>query len=290
MPGSSGSRPPGDVRAGRATTRAVAVLATVLALALLGAPPLPEPGRDVQRPGPTRGAVQVPPTSRLVVALGDSVPSGAACGCTPFPTSYGAMLSARDGVPVTVRNFAANGLTTFGLLTQLREPSVAENVARARVVLLTIGANDFEDHHDQVVAGDCDIDAPSDCVGDELDSMRTRLATILAQVRALRRGAPTTVLVTGYWNVFEDGDVAQQASGTTGLQASIALTRSVNAVIRTDAAESGAYYVDLFAPFQRFGRGITALLAPDGNHPDAAGHRLIAKTLLDVGLPRADWR
>ena len=277
------------MKTGRVARRTAALLATALALALLSMPPLTEAGGGVRRADRTPRSAHPRVPRHLVVALGDSVPSGAACRCRPFPTLYASMLSARTGATVTVRNFAVNGLTTAGLLTQLQEPSEEKTLARADIVLLTIGANDFEDHHDEVVGDQCNLGTHTDCVTDELESMRAHLAAILARIRELRQGTPTTVLVTNYWNVFEDGDVARRASGTTGVQASIALTRSVNAAIESDSVASGARYVDLFAPFQERGKNITALLAPDGDHPDAAGHRLIAATLVAVGLPRADW-
>jgi lysophospholipase L1-like esterase len=119
-----------------------------------------------------------------------------------------------------------------------------------------------------------------------MDSMRANLSQVLSEIRGLRHGMPTSVLVTGYWNVFEDGQVARRASGDLGLRASIELTRKVNATIQGVADNAGAHYVDLFAPFQSHGSDIDALMAPDGDHPDAAGHRLIAETLLGAGLPR----
>ncbi len=270
-------------------SRALVAVVTALAVTLLIMSPLPETDASVRRLDPAPRAAPARSTSHLVVALGDSVPSGAACGCRPFPALYGSLLRARTGVPVTVRNFGVDGLTTSGLLAQLRQRSVAATVRRADVVLVTIGANDVADHQSEVVAGDCKLDTPSACVSDELRAMRTNLRSILTTVRELRRGAPTTALVSGYWNVFEDGDVARRISGSAGLLASITLTRAVNAAIRSDSAVAGASYVDLFTPFQSHGRGITSLLASDGNHPDAIGHRLIATTLLDAGLPRASW-
>jgi lysophospholipase L1-like esterase len=130
------------------------------------------------------------------------------------------------------------------------------------------------------------MNTASDCVRDRLASLRAHLATILAAIRTLRAGQPTSVLVTGYWNVFEDGKVARRAAGASGLRASIDLTRRVNSTISAVSRSAGARYVDLFAPFQRRGADIDSLLAPDGDHPDAAGHRLIAAALLDAGLRR----
>jgi lysophospholipase L1-like esterase len=225
-----------------------------------------------------------PPARHVVVAFGDSVPAGTACACSSFPHEYADMLSRRTGARVAVDNESVSGLDTAGMLAQLRQPGVVAAVRRADVFLVTIGANDFSDHHDRVVEGSCAVGTADDCVSDEMATMRAHLATALAEIRTLRAGRPTTVLVTGYWNVFEDGQVAQQASGTTGLQASIQLTRRVNDAISSVSGSAGARYVDLFEPFQRRGVDIDSLLAPDGDHPDAAGHRLIAAALLDAGL------
>ncbi len=224
-----------------------------------------------------------------VVALGDSVPSGAACSCSPFPTLYAALLQQRTGVPASVDNAAVSGLTTTGLLGQLRQPALRDALAGADVVLVTVGANDFLDHHDDVVGGSCAPGDAADCISDDLESMRAHLVRALGQIRSLRHDQPTTVLVTGYWNVFEDGTVATQSSGPSGLESSLTLTRTVNTAIRSLAEDAGDRYVDIFTPFEDGGHDIDSLLAGDGNHPDAAGHQLIATKLLAAGLPRATW-
>ncbi|MEO5746297.1 MAG: SGNH/GDSL hydrolase family protein [Terracoccus sp.] len=226
-----------------------------------------------------------PGASLVVLALGDSVPAGTACGCSPFPAVFGSLLHRHTGAAVTVDNEAVSGLDTTGLLAQLRQRRAQRAVRRADVVLLTIGANDFADNHDRVVAGDCALDTASACISDELAAMRTQLTTVLAEIRAMRAGRPTPVLVTGYWNVFEDGEVARHADGVSGLQASLALTRRVNETISAVASSAGAHYVDLFDMFQGRGDDIDSLLAEDGDHPDAAGHRLIAAALLAAALP-----
>lgn len=272
----------------RSTAVGLAALAPVLVLAwALALGPLTGPLHAVAGPPTTSDLRATAGTSTArpvhVVALGDSVPSGAACGCDPFPVLYGRLLAHHTGSRVTVDDEGVNGLDTAGLVAQLRQPAVAEAVRRAGVVLVTIGANDFSDHHDDVTGGDCG--AGSECVDDEVAAMREGLARALDRVRALRDGLPTTVLVTGYWNVFEDGDVAVGASGAAGLEASLTLTRRVNTAIRGAAGSAGAAYVDLFPAFQASGHDITGLLADDGDHPDAAGHALIARTLLRAGRP-----
>jgi lysophospholipase L1-like esterase len=220
----------------------------------------------------------------VLLALGDSVPAGRACGCAPFPETYATLLSRRTGVPVTLENRAVSGLDTAGLLAQLAQPSAAAAATRADVFLLTIGANDFGDHHDDVVSGRCEA-ADTDCVSDDLAALRDNLTDVLARIRALRGKRPASVLVTGYWNVFQDGDVARREVGDAGLVASLQLTRRANAVIASVAGAAGARYVDLFRPFELAGRDVTSLMADDGDHPSAAGHALIARILIDAGLP-----
>lgn len=255
-------------------------LATVLALCL----PL------VGLLGPERvllpGAVPPAHAVHAVLALGDSVPSGRSCGCSPFPQTYGDELAARTGSRVTVDNRAVSGIDTADLAAQLATAPVRDAVRRSDVVLLTIGANDFGDHHDEVVSGAC-AQGNRDCVADELDELRAHLASALRTIHVLRAGAaaPTTVLVTGYWNVFEDGDVARRAFGSSGLAEALRLTRRANAVIRTVTVAAGDRYVDLLAAFQdAAGRDVTALVAADGDHPDAEGHAVIAQALLAAGL------
>ena len=91
------------------------------------------------------------------------------------------------------------------------------------------------------------------------------------------------VLLTGYWNVFLDGTAAR-AKGTAQdyLHVADAVTREVNGEIRSAAAAHGSVFVDLFTPFRGADgrKDCTPLLAADGDHPDAAGHALIARTLL----------
>jgi lysophospholipase L1-like esterase len=244
--------------------------------------------RHDQAPTPSQSSVG-PSSSRstdglVLLALGDSVPAGKACGCAPFPRTYGALLSRRTGVPVTVGNGAVSGLDTAGLLTQLAEPQTAAAVRGADVLLVTIGANDFGDHHDDVVSGRCEA-ANADCVRDELATLRANLTAVLLKIRTLSGDRHASVLVTGYWNVFEDGDVARRAVGDAGLQASLDLTRRANTVIAGVSSAGGARYVDLFRPFELAGRDVTSLLSADGDHPSAAGHALIPRALIDAGPP-----
>lgn len=211
-----------------------------------------------------------------VVGLGDSVPAGTACGCDTYVSLVGRARAAALGLTPDVSDLAVPGLTTAGLVDQLGDPDVAAAVAGADLVIVTIGANDFDP--DQAGTDAC---APPglDCYRPQLDAQPAQLDAVLDRIAALEAGHPATVVVTDYWDVFLDGDVGQ-AQGPAYVAASDALTAADNAVIEAAAGRHDATFVDLFAPFRGDGStDDTALLADDGDHPDAAGHRLIARTI-----------
>jgi lysophospholipase L1-like esterase len=271
------------------TVRRMAVVAVAMILCAGGLLATTGAGGTADRETTSLPATPSPGGKPLrVVALGDSVTSGAACGCAAFPEIYGHLLSQRTGVQVTVDNRGVSGLDSEGLLQQLDESgsATARAVSAADIDLVTIGANDFGDHHDEIVDANCAKAGTGDCVSDELEQLSGDLHHILQRIRGLREGQPTTALVTGYWNVFEDGQVARQTFSTDGIAATVDLTRRVNTVIEAAAIAEGATSVDLAGPFQREGADVTGLLAPDGDHPNAAGHQLIAQVLLAAGLPR----
>jgi len=225
------------------------------------------------------------PSRLRVAALGDSVTAGTRCDCAAFPELYAKLLGDRYGAGTRVDNRGVPGATSSDLVNDLSTDAVASSVQAADVVLITIGANDFGDKADAVLAQLCGDADDLACARSGLTTLGHNLDAIVERTRGLRRGQPTAILVTGYWNVYEDGDVADHDYAKEGRVESDRLTLVVNEVLRQRAREDGATYVDLTTPF----RGPDGtwnpsdLLASDGDHPNAAGHRLIAKTLLSAG-------
>lgn len=233
-----------------------------------------------QFPTGSRAAETAPPGTTRVVALGDSVTSGFGCGCVPFPRTYGREIARLQGRPTSVDNLGEGGMDSVDLLERLddRGSRFGGAVAGADIVLVTIGANDFSPDHDAVTQGDCLEDGNTECVRDELAHLRENASAILARIRRFRAGRPTAVLVTGHWNVFEGGDVAGSLYPQAGIVAPRKLPEQVNDVLRDVTMHAGDTYVDLLALFNgpASKRNVTTLLAPDGDHPNAAGHSLIA--------------
>ncbi len=235
-------------------------------------------------PSPTPSSVpvtEIRPRSTLV-GLGDSVPAGSACDCVPFVPRLGQQLAADRGQPVTAVNDATGGEDSSELLAALTHPTrTARDVSTANVVTVTIGANDVA--YSSYASGSCGGDDGTACYRPEVRAMSANVSAILQRIRALRGGRPTTVLVTGYWNVWQDGQVAG-SMGAEFVQVSRLVTTMVNQGLQQAATSHGALFVDLAKAFTAAGPDDTGLLAADGDHPNAAGHQLIADVLTQVYL------
>jgi lysophospholipase L1-like esterase len=217
-----------------------------------------------------------------VVTLGDSVPAGTACDCDPFPDLYAARLSP----PARSINDARPGYTSADVRGQLSDPSVRAALGTATVVLIMAGANDLADAFDN---------------GRDEDAYRDAAAGVRqnvdATVAAIRRDHPAAVpvLVLGYWNVVKDGAVGLATYGADGERSAVTATRYADQALRQAAGDSGARYVATTPLFDgaRRDQDPTALLAADGDHPDADGHRAIADAVFaaqPTGRPSAGSR
>lgn len=210
---------------------AVAVMAMLApGAAGLAAPPTRAvPVRSVPvRAVPARLAVAATGSSRAtlrVVGLGDSVPSGGACGCTPYVQLAARRIGALQGRPVSVVNWASAD-DTHRLLRTVSSPAVRRQLAPSELVIVQAGANDFSAAR---------ISACSDrierCYGPQIRAMRRRLSTALSRIYHLQRNARAEVVAVGYWNVFRDGAVGRSL-GPAYVRGSDRLTRRVNAPSR----------------------------------------------------------
>jgi lysophospholipase L1-like esterase len=218
------------------------------------------------------------PGSVTVVGIGDSVTSAAVCGCTGFVESYAANLPSAAGGPAHAVNLGSGGLTAAGLHALMTTPGpTASGVAEGDILLVTIGANDLTPLLSRWQASGC----TTTCYSPAVDAVGSNVAAILSAAKDLRGDHPTRILVTDYWNVFADGDVARASDGPAYLRWSDELTRALNAKICTVARDAGATCVDLYAPFKGDGSlNPTPLLAADGDHPNAGGNQVISAALM----------
>lgn len=255
----------------------LAAVVGVLALAACGETTVlsaPHPTRKPTTYGATPAA-----NARVirVVGLGDSVMAGTHCGCAGLAEEYGKALQARTGTDVRVTNLGANGLVTTDVLGDLEhDRATRAAIADADLVLVTIGANDLVPELDQWETTGCD----QSCFNGPAVQMGRNLSRVLAAITGLRIAHPGPVLVTNYWNVFTDGDVARETGGQAQIDWTTEVTAVANDQICGAARSAGDMCVDLVAPFKGGGADPTPLLASDGDHPNAAGVRAIVRQLL----------
>jgi acyl-CoA thioesterase I len=220
------------------------------------------------------------PRTWSVVALGDSVPAGANCGCTPYPPLTGQDLAKRTGRKVDVSNDAVNGANSGSVLDQLRtDTAVIDRVRAANAIEIEIGAND--------VSYSTSCGTTVDCYTDRLPALEKNLPAIVARVRELASARKPVIVLLDYWSVWLGGRYATER-GEAYVDAAAEMTARVDDIIKATATESHTDYVDLRAAFKgpSYDEDETPYLSDDGDHPNAAGHQQIAKAVaaaVDIG-------
>jgi acyl-CoA thioesterase-1 len=215
------------------------------------------------------------PPGPVVVGLGNSVPSGSACSCVNFISAYAAMVATARNANATVDNDAVSGSTSADVVNQLADRAVQAHVRAATTVLIMTGANDFNDAFDAVSLG-----APAATTFPPVaTAVQDNVTAVVQRIQALNRSAHVVVL--DYWAAMEDGAVAAKDYDAPTMAASVASTGYVNDALAVAAKATGVLYVSTYTAFKgRAGtEDPTALLAADGDHPNAAGHQVIARTI-----------
>jgi lysophospholipase L1-like esterase len=210
------------------------------------------------------------------VALGDSVPEGAACDCTPYPQLSASDLSLPGVREVPVDNLAVGGYTSDDVLRQvMHDARVIGAVKQADAIEVEIGAND--------VGHSATCGNTAACYATAVPALEQNLRTIVQRIHDLTAGHPTLVTLLDYWSVWLGGQYAG-AQGQAYVDAAASVTNDVNTVIQRVAAQTGSAYVDLRAAFKGpdYAYDETHYLATDGDHPNAAGHQQIASALVQV--------
>lgn len=231
------------------------------------APATPETVVPTSAPVSTRAAQAVTVPSARVIGLGDSVPAGTTIDPEhSYIQLVGEQLANHFGVQPSIENEAIPGSTAVDLMRDLQDENAASLVAGAGVVIVTVGANDLDDS---------ELDDPQ-LQSEQVAALSEVMTQIVARLKALNPQA--VIVLTGYWNVFSDGEVAAEY-GQDYVTASDALTKEFNSMVTAVAASTGVVYADVYTPFKAAGDD-TSLLSEDGDHPDEAGHRVIAQAVL----------
>jgi acyl-CoA thioesterase I len=212
------------------------------------------------------------PGTRSILALGDSVPRGTNCHCTPYPPLSAEGLTASTGHSVQATNDSVAGATTSSVLQQVTsDEQVISHARTADVVEIEIGAND--------VAYSASCGTSVDCYSPGIATVEKNLAAIVARVRDLTSGHKAIVVLLDYWSVWLGGTYAA-AKGEGYVHAATTVTGEVNTVIKSTATRTSSAYVDLRAAFKGpdYDYDESHYLSSDGEHPNAEGQQKIAQT------------
>jgi lysophospholipase L1-like esterase len=129
-----------------------------------------------------------------IVALGDSVPRGTNCSCTPYPPLTATGLSKTTGDKATATNDSVAGFTTRNVLNQLNNnQNVINPVKKAGVVEIEIGANDIA--HNST----CVTSVP--CYAPKVPTMKENLLSIVRRAQSLVSGHEHLLVLLDYWSV-----------------------------------------------------------------------------------------
>jgi len=241
--------------------------------------------RDVMdpRPGELAPAPEAPPSAAdnplnadkiQIVALGDSLTRGTGDGTGQgYVGRVKEQLARETGKPVYVlANYSVIGYKTDQLLNDITNRSgVSESVAKANLILLTIGGNDLfgfaTNNGNPLGGGQADINP--ELARQKMAEAAGRLQKILSRLAELNPRAD--ILYIGLYNPFRDLDKTGQASLV------------VDEWNRKAFEIANAYPNMIVVPtFDLFEKNLRSYLYTDHFHPNPDGYQRIADRIMEV--------
>lgn len=249
------------------TTRISRLTAFLLLLSLLGCGGVAGPSSG------TNG------TTLQYTAMGDSLAFGILDTQGGYVIRYRNDVVSDTGFGISLINLGVNGAHSGDLLKSLTsDPVFRNNVAGAQVVTWDIGGDDLLHAINLFNQGTCGGTDNQDCMRAALSDFLTNWDAIVQQILALRSTNNTIVRTMDIYNPFVVELMVKGEYNTVE-----PYLDQANAHI---AASAAANHIPMAQVHQAF-NGVTGtddplskgLLAPDGIHPNDAGHQVIAEAL-----------
>ena len=222
-------------------------------------------------------------TTLEYTAMGDSLAFGILDTQGGYVVRYRNDIVADTGFSVSLLDLGVNGAHSGDLLTSLTtDPTFRNNVAASQVVTWDIGGDDMLHAINLFNQGACGGADNQDCMRAALADFLTNWDAIVTQILALRSNSNTIIRTMDIYNPFV---VELQLKGQYNTVEPY--LDQANAHI---AASAAANHIPKAQVHQAF-NGITGtgdpitkgLLAPDGIHPNDAGHQAIADAFRALG-------
>jgi lysophospholipase L1-like esterase len=242
------------------------------------------PARASSTPAESTAAAGLP-----VVALGDSETTGAGDPSgLGWVGRYARLLRTKLNVTADVTNLAVEGKTSAQLLSDVRsDPTTRNALEKAQVVLLGIGAADYNAGDDAFAAGKCRAEA---CYAPVLKSFARNFDATVAAIRKLRGSKPTVLRSITQQNVLTGAeDVIPPFLEPIATRIGTYQARTANRSICEVMADYDGRCIDVLEAFNGRDGTENAYMKELLNHDDccypaAKGHQLIAELLFKTGL------
>ncbi len=211
-------------------------------------------------------------------ALGDSLAAGALAqeGYVPRYASY---INLDTGSNVIVLNLGVPGWHSGDLLDALQNNALFRGqVSQAQVVTWDIGGNDLANAHDHFVQKTCGGLDNQDCLRSAVATFESNWDLIVVELLTLRDPKKTILRTMDIYNPYVASDM--KAGIFTTLEPYL---DEVNSHIHANAEANSIPVADVHAAFNGADGtqdpATLGLIAPDGFHPNDAGHKVIADQL-----------
>lgn len=195
-----------------------------------------------------------------LVALGDSLAHGFGDVTGRGFVGDISRLYRSQGDSVIQSNFGIDGLTSQGLINEIKQSSVQSLLRTANVILVSIGGNDLNN-----AAGLPTIQTGK--IAAAKHAFATHLTTILTQIRSINQTAP--IMLVGLYNPYTNVTAKRQQTD--------AIVQDWNVQEeRISGKFSNSVVVRTFDLFQLHS---STLLYADHFHPNKEGYQLIANRI-----------
>ena len=221
------------------------------------------------------------------VALGDSYPAGYGAERS-YVDYYAEHMEADLGVQVETQNFARTGLTTSGLLSQVRsDEKLQEAIREAEVITIWIGWNDFSEQLGRYYNGTCGGEENLDCIIQATKSFDENIDAILDEIITLADPQETLIRVadTGIPPIFTT--TWKQYDWFEALQKNCFETWRTHLIEAAGQRNITVVYTYQILNGPGGGENIRGIYQSDGIHFNDKGQRLIADLHREAGYELA---
>ena len=211
-------------------------------------------------------------------ALGDSLAAGALAQLGYVPR-YATYASTDTGATIDTLNLGIPGWASGDLLHALQnDPAFRNQVSGAQVVTWDIGGNDLSTAHDSFVANTCGGPDNQDCLRSAVSTFESNWDAIVVELLKLRDPSKTILRTMDVYNPYVASDM--KAGRFTTVEPYL---DQVNGHIHDNAKANNIPVAEVHTAFNgadgTTDPGTLDLIAPDGFHPNDAGHKVIADQL-----------